>query len=375
MADVLIFVEDPGPALYAAPIPQALGEKGWQSIIYAAGLAQDALRQRKIPFMPAQAGLTAEDLIREVKPKLLLTGTSENPDSLGLQLIRAAREATIPTAAFIDARVNAAFRFRGRREQPLAYAPEWIVVPDEWTKDEFVRIGAMPERTVVCGHPQHDHVLALSRTWTASNLEAFRRRLLPGLATGQQVVVFVSEGSERVPLLSLIPSVDQYSLKGRGDRMGRTEIVIEEFLMAVEDLPERPYLVLRLHPKDHQDDFQSYEADFDHMDHGSPPLELVFCADLVVGLTSMLLLEAALLGKQTLSILPRAEERLWLPTAQHGITPCVMDRPGLTRALQKLLQNGGPPQQESRSWAPEGSLMRLVDLVGRILASGRNDAP
>ncbi len=370
MADVLIFVEDPGPALYAAPIPKALSEKGWQSIIYAAGLARDALGQRNIPFVPADARSTAAGLIHEVKPKVLLTGTSENPDSLGLQLILAAREAGIPTAAFIDAGVNAPFRFRGRQEQPLAYAPEWIIVPDEWAKNEYVRIGATPERTIVCGHPQYDHVLALSRTWTASNLEAFRRRLLPGLATGQKVVIFVSEGSERVPLLSPIPSVDEYSLKGRGGRTGRTEIVIEEFLMATETLFERPYLVLRLHPKDRPDDFLAYGADFDHMDHGSPPLELVFCADLVVGLTSMLLLEAVLLGKQTLSIVPRAAEREWLPTVRHGVTPCVMDRTGVARALQELLQNGGSPLQGRRSWVPEGSLMRLVELVGRILASG-----
>jgi hypothetical protein len=370
MVDVLIFVEDPGPALYAAPIPKALSEKGWHSVICAAGLARDVLGQRNIPFLPVDAGLTAAGLIHELKPKVLLTGTSENPDSLGLQLILTARKTGIPTAAFIDAGVNAPFRFRGRREQPLTYAPEWIMVPDEWTKNDFVRIGATPERTVVCGHPQYDHVLALSRTWTASDGEDFRHRLLPGLAKRQRVVVFVSEGSERIRLLSPIPSVDEYSLKGRGDRTGRTEIVIEEFLMAIKTLPDRPYLVLRFHPKDRPDDFQAYRGDFDHMDHDSPPLELVFCADLVVGMTSMLLLEAALLGKQTLSIVPRAAEREWLPTVRHGITPCVMDRSGLAGALQELLQNGGPPQQGPRSWVPDWSLTRLVELVGRILASG-----
>jgi hypothetical protein len=366
-ADILIFAEDPGPALYAAPLAEALAAKDWRVVVYAAGLARNFLRQRHIPFVPVDGSITAESILHQVQPRCLLTGTSENPDSLGLQLIYEAQRSGIMTAAFIDAGMNAAYRFRGRRNEPLAYAPDWILVPDDWTRDEFIRIGASADRTVVCGHPHYDYVRSLSRTWTAKEREQMRERL-PGLQKHQKVVVFLSEGSEGLSRLSSPPSPSEYTMQGRGNRRGRTEIIIEEFLEAVQTLPQRPYLVLRLHPKDRTDDFRAYTADFNHIDHASSPLELVFCADLVVGMTSMLLLEAALLGRRTLSVVPRAVERDWLPTVRQGVTPCVMHRADLVKALADLLRNGSSTPADLGSGLPENSLRRIVDCIGRILA-------
>ena len=286
---------------------------------------------------------------------------------MGLQLIHEAQRRGISTAAFIDAGMNAAYRLRGRRDESLAYAPDWILVPDEWTKDQFIRIGAHADRTVVCGHPQYDHVQTLSRTWTAQDREGMRERLLPGLEEGQRVVVFVSEGSERLSLLSSPPSPEEYTMQGRGQSRGRTEIIIEELLGAVQTLPRRPYLVLRLHPKDQADDFQAYAAEFNHIDQASPPLELVFSADLVVGMTSILLLEAALLGSRTLAAVLRPEERDWLSNVRQGATPCVMQRADLIKALSDLLGDISPIPADQRYGLPESSLRLIVDSVDRIL--------
>ena len=370
-ADILIFAEDPGPAQYAAPLAEALAAQGWRAVVYAAGLAGEVLRQRHIPFVPVDGSMTPLSILSQVQPRCLLTGTSENPDSLGLQLIHEAQRRGISTAAFIDAGMNAAYRLRGRRAESLAYAPDWILVPDEWTKDQFIRIGAHADRTVVCGHPHYDHVQNLSRTWTAQDREEMRERLLPGLEKGQRVVVFVSEGSERLSLLSSPPSPGEYTMQGRGRSTGRTEIIIEELLGAVQTLPRRPYLVLRLHPKDQADDFQAYAAEFNHIDRASPPLELVFCADLVVGMTSILLLEAALLGSRTLSAVLRPEEKDWLSTVRQGATPCVMQRADLVMALADLLQKGDGNAAGLRPCVSEGSLRRVVDLVDRIMLHGR----
>jgi hypothetical protein len=369
--DVLIFAEDPGPAQYAAPLPEALAAPGWHAVVYAAGLARDFLRRRHIPFVPVDGSMTPASILDQVKPRCLLTGTSENPDSLGLHLIHAAQRSGIATAAFIDAGVNAVYRFRGRADKPLAYAPDWILVPDEWTRAEFIRIGANPDRTVVCGHPHYDYVLNLSRTWTAQDRERMRERLLPGLLKHQRVVVFLSEGSDRLRLLSSPPSPGEYTMQGRGQSTGRTEMIIEELLEAVQTLTPRPYLVLRLHPKDEADDFQAYAAEFNHIDQASPPLELVFCADLVVGMTSMLLMEAALLGRPTLSIVPRAVERDWLPTVRQGVTPCVMYRADLGKALADPLRNGSSAPADLRASVPESSLQLMVDFVNRIMLQGR----
>ncbi|MGV8081450.1 MAG: hypothetical protein AB2L22_15505 [Syntrophales bacterium] len=330
-------------------------------------MAMDVLAKRKVDFMPAREGLSAETLIREIQPRVLLTGTSENPDTLGLRLIDAARQAEIPSAAFVDAAMNASYRFRQRSTDALASAPDWILVPDVWTQDEFVRIGARADRVIVCGHPHYDYVLNLFKTWTDIDREAMRKKLLPGLAKGRQVLIFLSEGSERVPLLQPVP-LEEYVMRGRGLRKGRTEIIMEEFLDAVGTLPQRPYLVLRLHPKDHGDDFKEYGDEFDCIDQTSPPLELVYCADLVVGMTSMLLLEAALLGRRTLSIVPRELEKEWLPTIRQGITPCVTNRADLAVTLKGLVQKSGVV--EHRPFIAEGALTHLLEFMERVCNHG-----
>jgi hypothetical protein len=369
-ADVLIFVEDTGPAHYAAPLPEALYSSGWRSMVYAAGLSREVLWQRHIPFVELDGSVTPESVLQRVRPRLVLTGTSENPDSFGLQLLAAAQYANIMTAAFIDAGTNASYRFRGRSDKALAYAPDWILVPDDWTRDEFIHIGLNADKVIVCGHPQYDHVLNLYKTWTDNDRSRYKQRFLPGISDQQQVVIFLSEGSERVSLLSPLPPMQEYTLRGWGRSKGRTEIIIEELLTAMQALPQRPYLVLRLHPKDRIVDFQAYAEYFDRIDHTSPPLELVFCADLVVGMTSMLLLEASLLGRKTMSIVPRAVEKKWLPTVREEITPCVVNHDEVVTTMTGLLGEGTATQVGHRMYVPAGSLVKFVEFVGKVLNHG-----
>jgi len=363
-----MFVEDPGPAHYVASLPGSLAENGWHSVVYATGLARNVLLNRQIPFIAVDEFATPESILHQLQPRLLLTGTSESPDSLGLQLIRAAQQYGIVTAAFIDAGMNSEYRFRGNSNEALFFAPDWILVPDDWTRHDFIRIGARADRTVICGHPQYDYVLSLRRTWTAEDRNNWRRQFLPAVADRQQVIVFLSEGSERVSLLSPIPPLQEYTLQGWGNRTGRTEIILEEFLMAAQTLQQRPYLVLRLHPKDHQNDFHIYTTDFDHIDYELPPLELVFCADLVVGMTSMLLMEAALLGRQTLSILPRVEEMYWLSGVRDGMIPHVTTRDALQRMLNDFAQSNPIISPVRNNHMPTlGAAQRIIELISSLM--------
>lgn len=365
-ADVLVFVEDPGAANYAADLPAALAEEGVRAPLLVRGSAEAYLRDRGYPVQAVPDGVAADSLLERVMPRLVVVGTSENPDTLGLALVDAARARGIETVGLVDAFPNAAHRFRGHAGQPLAHAPDWLAVPDEWTRDAFVELGAAPARTVVCGHPQYDRVRALGGELDREGREAVRARVLPG-AGGRPVVVFVAEISTGLHPEQYRRSA-AYTLHGRGGSAGRTEVVLEELLDALGALDPRPYLVLRLHPKNSAEEFAAYAGEVDLVSAGGSALELVYAADLVVGMTSMLLLEAEILGSPTLAVVPRAVERDWLPSIRRGDTPCVDTRAALREALPRLVR-GGRGRAPAGGVAATGSLERVRRLVADRLAA------
>ena len=186
-----------------------------------------------------------------------------------------------------------------------------------------------------------------------------RRRVLPPRSNGRKVVVFVSEppiafdtgASYRTALCTLV---------GRGSNTERTQIVLEEFLDALDCLKVRPYAILRPHPRSCREDFSQYLDRFDYVCRGSSSLELISVTDLVVGMTSMMLFEAALMGKPTLSIVPRWTEREWLPTIGMGVTQCVATREDLRAILPPLINRN----HVSRSLdIPLGATQRLTKKV------------
>jgi len=82
----------------------------------------------------------------------------------------------------------------------------------------------------------------------------------------------------------------------------------------------------------------STEADEEQEKQEEPALEMIFASDLVVGITSMILLEAVILGRKTMSIIPREVERAWLPTIEFGLTPAFSRREDIINNLPKILE-------------------------------------
>jgi hypothetical protein len=200
---------------------------------------------------------------------------------------------------------------------------------------------------------------------------SLRKGLFPEVPLTQKIIVFAAETSTGLNQQQFQRSAE-YTLQGRGRSTSRTEIVLEEFLDAVRLLKPQPYLVLRLHPKNLLEEFTPYLSEFDQINQGGSPLNLVYAADLVVGMTTLLLLEAAMLGRPTLSIIPRLVEMQWLPCTRMGITRCVMQRSQIRASLQLFSQNG------SQVWRPDysdifvfGSLDRSVAFINQILTGKR----
>ncbi len=335
---MFLFVEDPGAAAYAAGVPAALAQRGLFCRTVAGGHAADLLRSLDVEHETiALADLGSA--FESAQPGALAVGTAENRATPGLLLVDAARRQRIPSVGLVDGPANPAYRFRGTASSALAHAPDWIAVPDESTRRRFVALGMAEDRVRACGHPAHDRARRERGRRDIAKRRAAKQTLWP--AAGERaVLVFAAEISAGIDHRQFVRSAD-YTWAGPSGSDRRTEIVIEEFLLAAGALHPRSYLVLRLHAKTSRAMFASYLSGFDAVSEGGPAMELIGAADGIVGLTSVILDEAAVMGCPALSIVPRRCEREWLIGASLGVSPVATARGAIGPALAGMVADRG----------------------------------
>jgi hypothetical protein len=361
--DILAYVEDPGAANFVAGLPRALAAGGLTCRLFAGGDARAHLAALGERFEPCAPDASARALADDVKPRLVLSGTAENRDSLGLSLIDAARARGIPSVGVVDGPSHVEARFSGRTSRADAHAPDRIVVPDAPTAAAFRAAGFAAGRLSVAGHPQFDRVRAERRRLETEGRAAVRRRVVPDAAPEARIALFLAELSDGMAP-ELYRHAPHWTLSGRRTSELRTQIAIEEFLDAGAGLGLRR--ILRLHPKNRPEEYAAYRGEFASFSAGGLAYDLVFAADLVVGMTTFLLVEAVLLGRPTLSILPDPAQAVWLPSAVAGLTPTVSRRPDILPMLKNQLGNVPDPTLTVRSF-PEGATAQVAQIVASML--------
>lgn len=335
--DILIFVEDPGAANCVMGLPDALLPMGVRASIYARGSSIEYMKSNGVRITEVPEDISATDLLGETLPKLSLIGTSENPNTLGLQLIAPAKERNIPTIGIIDGPANAQLRFKGCGSTPLQFAPDFLVVPTERLKDTFANIGYRKENIFVGGHPYYDKIKTARMNLHAEGRQEVRKRVLSNAPDNAPVIVFAAEISDGLDPSQFRRS-DDYSLHGHGQSELRTNIILDELLDCINTHSPKPYLILRLHPKNSLEEFSSHLSGFDQISATESATDICYSADLVTGMTSILLMEAAILGRPTLSVLPREIEKDWLESIGLGITPVATSRNELHREIDQFIK-------------------------------------
>jgi hypothetical protein len=367
----MIFVEDSGAANYLFSLPESLTLLGISVTVIADGCAVQYLSERGIKPTTAASYKTSKCLIDTFKPDLIIIGTSENKDTMALDLVLEARRLDITTLGAIDAVANSALRFRGHSDEPLFYAPDWLAVPDELTRTKFIELGFNPQKVIICGHPHFDYIRKKASDMALLSPESEKTKVF-GEIGNRKVITFATEKSTGLDSSEFQKS-EQYSLIGWGKKNERTAIVIEEFLNAVKLITPQPYLVLRIHPADSLDNYLDYINLFDTISQTGSSLKLIYVSDVVVGMTSMILLEAALMGKRTLSIIPRELEKEWLPSIDANITLCSWSTSDIKLLLEKCLRANSIDEDVLTQFFPFNSTERVAELVCKLLKISSED--
>ena len=362
MTRLLLYADDPGAVNFLAPLRDYLVNHGYCIRFLVDTSISDYSKERGVLVEARKEDETANTLLCNCNG--LVVGTSELPNAFGHILVAEARVLGLPSVGVVDMEVNSENRFRGGSKNPLRYSPDWLIVADEETRIAFVGLGFHQKRVFVSGHPHLDVVRAKRRVLENQDQDWLRKQSFPTAPGDRPIWLFLAEGIDQLRPNESFRSED-YTLHGRGDSDFRACIVIQEILDLRQSIRPLPWVVLRLHPRNKVSQFAQIKKEVDQICKDGDVLPLLWSADLVLGMTSMALFEAYILGRPHLSVLPREVESQWLFSLKQGLTPYVTNSKNLAKRLKGNLQI-----PESRKLkVPTASLDNLLDQCDAIFKS------
>ena len=337
MAEVLLYAHDPGGANALSPLVGELKSRGHGVVVYGSGPALD--------FLPGarRCVVSARELIDEVSPDFLFTGTSA-ADAVEKDLRVCARTRKIPSVAVLDHWVNYGVRFshyttaeseRYLVDRVFDRLPDYIVVMDQMAKTEMVKEGVSGEMIYVLGNPHFD---VLNADFSSLSVDSLRNELLAG---AKKLVVFASE-----------PYTEDY---GQGYEL-------EALRTVLRILPKDVRLVVKPHPREQVDKFKGTGAFV--LPRSVSALQAVKASDVVVSMTSMVLIEAMICGRKAVSYQPGAHSADAFVLTKSGALPFIRDADGLRNYLFSVLDE----KFSQKKFLPhQGSAKRIIDFMEKKL--------
>ncbi|HLJ93367.1 MAG TPA: CDP-glycerol glycerophosphotransferase family protein [Gemmataceae bacterium] len=331
---IVAIAGDPGGAAAVAPVLELLRQQGrrLRSLAYRQAVANWRSRGLDVEELPPSTNVEqAQRYLSTPRAGILLSATSDNGINLEKPFFAAARRLGIPSLAVLDHWMNYRLRFANEQGE-LAYLPDRIAIMDAQAQEEMIADGLDAGRLVVTGQPAFDELTSFRRSVSPQLRQEVRQRL--GIGDDQRIVLFASE-----PISTMCgtePSQPLYP--------GYTEqTVLREVATALQRIAarttEKVVLVVRPHPLDNPKSL--------HL-AAQPPLrlvvdgrgkgrEVVLASDLVTGMTTVLLVEACLLGCVVLSVQPGLRFADALPTNRWGVSRVVYRGEEIEPALASLL--------------------------------------
>lgn len=305
---IFFTAQDPGGFNAISPVIKKLKkEKNFQLKIILANQAKDFAKKAGINYLNGNK-LTDKDLMRLVEketPDLIFGATSAGSGAIEKRLIEVGRAQKIKTASLIDFWSNYKMRFGVR--------PDYILVIDEVMRKEMAKQGFRPSKLIVVGSPFFD---------TFSKLTKLRQ--------SEKIVSFFSE-----------PFSENFK-KGKAGFMGFNEVrVFSDLVDALERLQTKLPIVIKFHPKEKRiNKFNEIirQAKLDiSIEKKLSAEDLIKKSKLVIGMNTIVLFQAALIGKKALSYQPDLNCSDPLISNRLGLSCPVYKKKDLYPALKRLL--------------------------------------
>lgn len=363
MKKILLFARDPGGANVIIPFIKPLLGK---YILHVYG--KDA-GYRKLNEEYAQTFNITESIscisiesitcwLELLRPDFVITGTSAD-DMAEKYIWKACERIGIPAFAILDQWVNYGVRFSAygvselseyEKEKIHCYQPFKIIVMDEYAKCEMIRAGFEENRILAAGQPHFDRIKSIFDG-------------LKAVISQELELVFVSEPIEKV-----------YKETTEGSHYwGYTEktifLQVQKVLMDLaKKYNKNVHLVVRPHPKENEDSYykeilqtENYHVTIDEKTEG---LQLIKNADYIIGMSSMLLLEAAVCGRPIISVQIGLARENPLILARKGLMETVTQKEQLWHTMEKIFSGGITPAAMD---VPKGASKKIIKYMEAYL--------
>jgi len=349
---VLVAAREAGAASALTPVVGALIAEGTlrpQIVAWGNALAVfDAVGLPVLAFPEDPEPREIEELLVSTNAAVVLTGTSLRAELDG-RFWAAARAAGIPSVALLDHWKNYAERFT--IVAPFDVLPTLVAVMDDVAERELVALGCPGDRIRVTGQPRFD---ALPGAVTPQ-LRARARQTL-GIGPSRRVAAFASE-----------PRGIPYD-----DGLGFTQAdAVSAFLDGVEAVAPDMLAIVKLHPLEEVEPVRAAASGRARPEarilRAYPTRELAAAADVFCGMTSIVLLDAALLGVPTVSIRPGGGASHFVDLHADLITSAVTPA-----ELRAALEQGLARKPALPARRPfDGSTARVGELLHELVTAVR----
>ena len=269
----------------------------------------------------------SENIDFKIKSDLILLGTSGSDLSVDKRIIQIARESNILTISFVDSWSNYHLRF-GKKGQ---FLPDYILVIDERMKKEletYLTKIKKSAKVVITGSPRFDKIVH---------------------SNSGDSVIFYSQ-----PLKG-------YELK-----------VFKDVVDSLERFRCFRKVILKLHPNEKNvNKFLKIigESKLDiKIEKNLTVEQLNKRASLVIGIDSMALFIACLMGKKTISYQPgRNEKEDFLASNKYGLSVPAYTKEKLFSILRNIYKKAPVKKELIEKYTKNGSTDKVVNLVKKLL--------
>jgi hypothetical protein len=312
---ILFFSSEPGGAEVLCPVIRLLQEHAYEVVVIAYGHGAERFDKQGIPncTMRVSSADTAWLTIRDVKPDYLITSATSLPwiDMSERYLWEAANRYGVGSLAFLDQWQNYSVRFSGPLpHEQLRYLPDYINCINEIGRREMIAEGFPVDRLISLGHPYLTDIAARYSILNQDDV-VMALGIAPSNFIREETLVFVSE-----------PLFENF-----GNSRGYNQYdVLAFFLTNVHRFRRNTHVVLKLHPKDELHRFQGVlglfpEIEIHVVQNELSSLECLTLSNRIFGMTSIMLIEAFLLGKTVVSLQPGLIIDDPLVLSRYGLIP------------------------------------------------------